>query len=364
MKSTFRTNNFDLIRLLAALQVALYHVTHHLHVELPSAIATVLAYFPGVPIFFFVSGFLISKSYESNSRLADYAQNRVLRIYPALIVCTLVAVLAVAMTGYLARSGAGVFDVLLWLSSQVTFVQFYNPAFMRDFGTGVLNGSLWTITVELQFYLVVPVLYAVFGLARSRRPTLTLVLLAFGFMLLHDARHRYAVPFGETLWFKLFSVSFLPWIWMFLVGIVFQKHFALAHRALAGRALWLVPLYVALAWLSVTLFGARLGNGLNPVLYLILAAATFSFAYSWPTLSARLLRGNDISYGLYIYHVPVINLLIYYGWDTGALSGWIAVGASVLLAVASWLLIEKPSLRLKSNPLNPLRRAGNAKRAW
>lgn len=41
--------------------------------------------FPGVPIFFFISGFLISKSFEENSVLKEYALNRILRIYPGLL---------------------------------------------------------------------------------------------------------------------------------------------------------------------------------------------------------------------------------------------------------------------------------------
>lgn len=365
MKALFRTNNFDLIRLLAALQVALYHVTHHLHVEFPPLVARLLAFFPGVPIFFFVSGFLISKSYESNSRLPDYAQNRLLRIYPALIVCTLAAVAAVHVTGYLARSGVGFGELLPWLLSQITVVQFYNPDYMREFGTGVLNGSLWTITVELQFYVAVPILYACFSLARPQgRHNLTLALLAAAFMLLHYARHEYAAAYGEAFWFKLFSVSFLPWIWMFLIGVLFQKNFALAHRLLADRAHLLLPLYVVLAWAGVEFLGMRLGNGLNPVLYLVLAAATFSFAYSWPTLSQRALRGNDISYGLYIYHAPVINMVIYYGLDARPWAGALVIATSVALASVSWWLIEKPSLKLKSNPLNPLRRKRDVKRAW
>lgn len=50
-------NNFDLIRLFTALQVAILHMDRHLNLNL--SFANFLAYFPGVPIFFFISGYLI-----------------------------------------------------------------------------------------------------------------------------------------------------------------------------------------------------------------------------------------------------------------------------------------------------------------
>ena len=47
----------------------------------------------------------------------------------------------------------------IWCLGQLSFVQFYNPDFLRGFGVGVVNGSLWTIAVELQFYVAVPILF-------------------------------------------------------------------------------------------------------------------------------------------------------------------------------------------------------------
>ena len=60
LSTRLRSNNFDLIRLLAAMQVAVSHANGHLESELSIPL---LSYFPGVPIFFLVSGFLICLSY-------------------------------------------------------------------------------------------------------------------------------------------------------------------------------------------------------------------------------------------------------------------------------------------------------------
>ena len=80
----WRVNNFDLVRLLAALQVAVVHALMHLkptgsfvHIARAG-----LELFPGVPIFFVISGLLISKSYEQSDSIRDYYRNRCLRIFP------------------------------------------------------------------------------------------------------------------------------------------------------------------------------------------------------------------------------------------------------------------------------------------
>ena len=70
-KPSLRTNNFDLIRLCAATQVIILHAADHLRLFQVSgtvgAIVSVIGFFPGVPTFFFISGFLISKSWESSA---------------------------------------------------------------------------------------------------------------------------------------------------------------------------------------------------------------------------------------------------------------------------------------------------------
>ncbi|KZZ60966.1 hypothetical protein A3762_14930 [Oleiphilus sp. HI0125] len=82
-----RNNNFDLLRLIAALQVAFVHGVDHFKVEMPETLMTVIAAFPGVPIFFVISGFLISAAYDRTPSMRTYAINRLLRIYPALWFC-------------------------------------------------------------------------------------------------------------------------------------------------------------------------------------------------------------------------------------------------------------------------------------
>lgn len=88
-------NNFNLLRLLAALQVVYIHAVEHLHIknELVLAIKGIVAYFPGVPVFFLISGYLITMSYDKNSNLKEYTKNRILRILPGLYVSFIIGIM-------------------------------------------------------------------------------------------------------------------------------------------------------------------------------------------------------------------------------------------------------------------------------
>jgi peptidoglycan/LPS O-acetylase OafA/YrhL len=59
------------------------------------------------------------------------------------------------------------------------------------------------------------------------------------------------------------------------------------------------------------------------------------------------LNKNDISYGIYLYHMPVVNFLIYNNISGSYFSFAICLILTVLLAIISWKVIEKPFLSLK-----------------
>lgn len=352
-----RRNNFDLLRLFAASQVLLFHGMEHLHLTVAGrpleVLFALLKLFPGVPVFFVISGFLISMSFERNPRLWDFARNRFLRIYPALWVCFCVGILSLFLAGYWPSRMPHVAHAVPWILAQLSIGQFYNPTFLRGYGVGVINGSLWTIPVELEFYLLLPLVYWGCRLLRSRRNGALLALLlafaAFHVVFFHAyGQHRQAIAL------KLVSVSVLPYLYTFLVGVLIQRNFARIERWLRGRALiWLVA-YVALAAALDRLGMRTVGNNLNPLSFLVLAATTISCAYTAPGWSRRLLGHFDISYGTYIYHMIIINLLVAEGLVGEFRYLFVAMVVTYLVAIASWVAIERPALALKRNALHPV----------
>jgi peptidoglycan/LPS O-acetylase OafA/YrhL len=342
--SRLKLNNFDLLRIAAALQVLVGHALAHLDLPMP-AWWSFFAAFPGVPIFFVISGFLISKSYERSASLGTYARNRALRIYPALWVCIGLTVAVASIAGFsFVRPQAAA-----WLPAQMVGL-IYTPAFLSTFGFGSYNGSLWTIPIELQFYIVLPLVYWLLPRRAARFDACLAAVVVFftAVALVFVATAPPLVEGGyESPLQKLVRYSFAPHIYLFLAGALLQRLQAQQRRWIAGKGLhWLVAYLVfhfalpANAWTEVA------GT-------LVLAVAVIAVAFTWPGVSHRLLRGNDLSYGVYIYHGLIINVFLLLGWR-GHMALIPALAALTAAAsFASWKLVEQPCLRRKSGRSAP-----------
>lgn len=239
----FRLNNFDFIRLLAALQVVFLHTVHHLSIPVNEEFISFISLFPGVPIFFLLSGFLISASYEkSGSNIRRYFENRILRIFPALWICFIVSIVSVFI---FYKLEAQTTDFLIWSLAQLSFVQFYNPDFLRDYGVGVLNGSLWTITVELQFYIAIPVLYFVAGFIKSKLTSksvnIFLMISFFVFLVFLNSLYDYSGNENRSFLSKVYAVTLLPHLYMFLSGVFVQRNIKIIYPFLKDKVvIWIV----------------------------------------------------------------------------------------------------------------------------
>jgi peptidoglycan/LPS O-acetylase OafA/YrhL len=357
-----RQNNFDLIRLLAAAQVVIAHAIGHtpLAGQLSGWGKQVFDAFmmlPGVPVFFVISGFLITKSFERDpANLAGFFWRRALRIFPALWVCLIVTLAALAATGFLDRDFILSKTFAAWLAGQITFLQFYNPEHFRGFGLGVANGALWTITVELQFYIFIPIFHFLTRGAgdRSSKTKIIIAVLFFAsfaaFCLMDDKVNGPGGYTAAPVLYKLLFVTLIPNLWMFLLGILIHRNFAVLKPWIEGKFLPYFAAYAAFMALVAAFVPDR-----SPLFYLaylpartILAFATIAGAFTLRPLSRRLLRGNDISYGIYIYHSVVINVLLELGMLSSLVSVLAVYAISIALALLSWRLVEKPALACKS----------------
>jgi peptidoglycan/LPS O-acetylase OafA/YrhL len=345
-----RRNNFDLIRLLAAAQVIIYHGTLHLNLGWPLWAVDFLDRFPGGPVFFVTSGFLVSRSLERSGSLKRYARNRVLRIYPALIVCLAVSIGSVVASGYFASTHVSLRAMWTWIAAQTTIAQFYRPPFLDRYATGTLNGSLWTIPVEIQFYILLPLLYAtVRRIGRnSRYASALIVALILGGIAINVWRYGVPMASSNSIESRFLKMSVAPYAYMFLLGVIAQQNFTVVRRFNTRTAGYGVAGYVGVSYLSSIVGLRATENGLNPISVVVLTGLILSAAFTAPELAGRLLRRRDISYGLYIYHMPVINVLVVLGMS-GNLSLALALALTTLCATASWVCVERPALRLKSS---------------
>lgn len=345
-------NNFDIIRLLAAVQVAISHGAAHLNVKLP-AIFEVIGFFPGVPVFFTVSGFLIGNSYYRNQNLKRYSINRALRIFPGLWTCFIFTTILLLSFGILKLESFANIEFWKWFFAQITIFQFYTPDILRGWGTGTPNGSLWTIPIEIQFYILLPLI--VMFIIRSK--TIRIVTIALIVLVALFSNYFYSTLDQETIFAKLFHVSIFPFLMYFMFGFFLYLLWPKIKLFIVNKGLiWLAiyALYIFIFYyLTKSYSPSYYPDVLGWISYLILSIMTLSLSFSYQFAAKKLLRGNDISYGIYIYHMIIINAML--ELNIREYSLLIAMSITFLLAYLSWKFVEKPFLGLKNKFLvNPI----------
>lgn len=339
IKHELKNNNFDLLRLFAASQVMIFHSLSHLHLPVPGWLYW-LDNFSGVPMFFVMSGFLISASLERNFNLKNYFRNRALRIYPALwfcIILTIVIILIFTKISFINNQS------IPWFLSQIIGI-IYTPNFLLNYGFGSYNGSLWTIPIELQFYIVLPIVYFLLTIL-IKKENLKTVLIFLVFILFLVISYcidiYYPILDIETKFHKILRYSFVPHIYLFFLGVFLQRVKAFRSKILFGKGLLWVLAYLLFCILVPS---SELITFLRS---LFLGLTTISLAYTFPGIAFKLLKGNDISYGVYIYHGMVLGLFVEFKLTGDPLYIFIIFFITIFLSFLSWILIEKPMLSRK-----------------
>lgn len=338
-----RHNNFDALRLVAAILVIFSHsflisqgTQDHEPLILLTGNQSILG-LAGVFVFFAISGFLVTQSFEHTANPLHFLAKRVLRIFPGLFAATLVSAFVLGplvsdltLGAYLSRLepygyvvGNTLLDQTVHELPGVRFAD--NPVGLE------INGSLWTLRFEFVMYVMVLAL----GVLRVLTLRAALLLLGFGMACLHFNMLDELEKWGW--FFRLLS----GWGWLvgfFAAGIALYKlrdtrifDSRIALLAFAGLALS-IPLRQFILLFPV--FGCYLALwlALTPRLPVIPAA-----------------RFGDLSYGLYIYGWPVEEAVM---WLSGGRAAWwqvflIALPAASAIAFLSWHLVERPMLRLK-----------------
>ena len=312
----------------------LIHAGDHLDISIPS----LFAHFPGVPAFFFVSGFLIYASYQNSSGF-QYFKNRLLRIFPGLIFVTFGGLVVVTYVKGICFIQSHSYDLLIWFLAQITIGQIYNPAIFRDIGVGVINGALWTVTTEIMFYLFIPVI--VFLERSLKHVVILLTLLSFGLFSVGPYLLDYTFYRNKTI-YDAIAITPITWGWMFGIGILFFKYFKQIKCFIPYMILGIIPMILMIEYGNGILWNSS-GNRLGVVYFLCYIGVIFWFSFTLPTVKMRF----DLSYGLYIWHMPVINLLLYMSLK----NIFVVLGLTILFSLISWHFVESPFLKLKRKSL-------------
>jgi peptidoglycan/LPS O-acetylase OafA/YrhL len=232
---------------------------------------------------------------------------------------------------------------LVWFLAQITLGQAYNPGLFRDVGVGVINGSLWTLTTEILFYISIPLI--VWMERRFRYAVLILFALSFVIYALGPIAFT-ATIYRDKTYYDFIAVTPIAWGWMFAVGILSVKHFDHVQGWLSHMPWLVIPMALMIIFGDGLLFGSS-GNRLGLVYFICYIGLTLWVAFVTPFVPMKV----DLSYGAYIWHMPIINLLLVLGIANAPL----AVVFTFIAATLSWFLVENPALRLKRQSLKPIR---------
>jgi peptidoglycan/LPS O-acetylase OafA/YrhL len=332
-------NNFNALRLVFALMVVAYHaaVLPGLPAWKPAEASLSLAAEIGVEGFFVLSGYLVFTSLKRSNSLQLYAEKRARRLYPAYAAIVAACAFGALLFSAVARTHlGGVFHYFIANISFLNFIQPNLPGVFEANRFNEVNGALWTLKIEVLFYLLLPALAWILRAAgRYRWAVVALIYVAaevWRIGLEQAGRADASSPFLELSRQLPGQMSF------FITGIAF----ALLNPT--GRNLHRVGATGAI------LFGLSL---VFPWAEPFRALGLGAFAVWAATGAPRLpdaARFGDLSYGIYIVHFPIIQTVVALGlfaaapWAGLALSAILAIGVSLLL----WHFIERPSLRADS----------------
>lgn len=220
----------------------------------------------------------------------------------------------------------------VWIFAQCSVLQFWTPNCLKSFGCGTPNGALWTVGVMVQSYIVIWLLYRVLHKRTIKRWGI-IILLGISINLITPMIQNF-IP---SILYKLVLQTFLPYIWMFILGAFLSEYFDEIVDTL--KAYWILFFIVSII-VSVTKFDAGIYRTLK---VLFLAPAVIGFAYKYDMLNFK----YDISYGIYIYHMVVINIMIELGMTGNILDAILAFFVSMIVAVISYNSIGRLSRNMR-----------------
>ncbi len=340
---------FDVLRAIAVSLVVLGHFTATTK-ELPLVVRKIAFAFAsyGIPLFFIISGFLLSASLMSLLKkypnrivrpVVLFFMKRVLRIYPVYVISLLLLA-----TYYEAQAED------FW----VHFFNIHNffSAYHRS-----INGVYWTLAVEFQWYLLAPCLIVFFMHSQIRSVWRVLALCFLISLFIRGAViYQYllqTIDLHELVW--LAQDQLYIHLFNFLIGVTLYKFSDMPIRIQRFWASILLLILFIIGYIVsdisdniVNYQGAEIiyKTLLNYIAIILLAVLVARFLqlkihFRYERI---ILFISAISYSLYIYHFPVLHYLanFNFSWQLFLL---IYLCSSVVIATVSYYVVEKPFLR-------------------
>jgi len=318
-----RLIGLDALRGLAALAVVLFHYSTSYQMQIGHADPLPFHFYIGnygVQLFFLISGFVIFMTLERTRRASDFVVSRFSRLFPAYWSAICLTLLTVTLIG-LPQQQLPARDLLANFSMVQEF-----------FGFRSIDGSYWTLEIELFFYVQMLFWYLLGMLERIRWIIVgwLALVLVYG-LFVHNGWHfSYSVR-------ELLILEYIPF---FAIGILFYRirtrpHETAANALLIGACMLVIgavyrPDFFWVALTCVLIFTAFISGRLDWL--------------GWRPLAFL----GGISYSLYLLHQAIGFALIYRFQELGmpsVVACALTIACVILLAWGLNVAVEKPAMR-------------------
>lgn len=329
-----RDNCFDFLRYIFAFSLIIVHfctLTNNEQFWIISGQTRVKA-------FFTITGFLVTYSFLRRGSLKAYTMKRIRRIMPAYVTVILLCfALGWIISPFSFIDYFGQLHTYRYLIANLTMLNFLEPTLPGLFDGHVetaVNGSLWSMKFEMLFYALVPLMVYLMRKYSKLKILAVIFLVHIVYHAIFDILENQDPE--NQLYTTLNHASFNTMIYFFS-GTTLLLYFDSFCRYIK----YLLPICLLLAIIQYNADIALL-NYIEPLLF---SALIVTVAYFCRPLNF-LKKYDNISYGLYLYHYPVIQTLIFFHLDTYSipLMLLLTVVLTIILALLSWYLIEKPIL--------------------
>lgn len=293
----WRENCFDAIRLVAAYMVASVHWTK-LGVQvndsgLMQELRKFFLCFPCVVVFFVISGFLAAASRE-NSNCKKYLLSRLRRIYPALLISVFVNMI-IMLVLYWNRIDWSYF---IGCGIQAMGIA-YTPSCMRQIPSGSMAGALWTVTVQLQFFVLIAFIYPKLKKMDKRAWGLLLTVL---FLVNIGAGEITGGPIGR----KILERTIFPYLIWFMFGtaaFIYKESVITWCKKVTPLFLCVFVIYLATGRV-LNEWGYYADVAITVLVLPITIGLSFSFG--------KIRIEKDYSFSIFLYHWMVLNVFAYF----------------------------------------------------
>ena len=290
---SLKENSFNAVRLFCCLLVIVGHCLDISGIQF--RFRSIIDMHISVCIFFILSGFWVTKSFLGSKNIKEYAIKRIKKLLPLYyfsvflfaIICAFFSTLNVQQ--YFTSSHF--WKYIFW---NCCFLNFVCPSLPGVFENAAINGALWTIKVEIGFYVILPILIFILNKINSKKKqNIFLIIIYILFVLWSELLGKFSSVLHIPAQFAHQLPGFMSF---FVMGMLFLLNW---DKLISKKNYFIIP--------SILIFALHYFTKTEILMPCALAGILMWLGTSLPCLK-RIGVPVDYSYGMYLFHFPLANI--------------------------------------------------------